>query len=185
MTSPLTPAQQRKQAAKRARNKKIGNVAGGAAVIIWIVFGLMLAVGTAAFFTTDTIPSYGPMTTAHAQRQCVVQAERALAESDHGPSQIVDPAGGDTVEIEMTHIGKNFTATEARDISDDPVFNHRMPITKLYGSRTDVRLADDNDQLSDKVYSLFCVVDMDAAEAAYEAGERDLDPETEIIAHIE
>lgn len=185
MTSPLTPAQQRRQAAKRARNRKIGNVAGGAAAIIWIIFGLMLAVGAAAFFATDTIPSYGPMTTAHAQRQCVVQAERTLAHNDAAHRRIVDPSGNDAVEIEMTHIGKNFTATEARDISDDPVFGHRMPITKLYGSRTDVRLADDNDQLSDTTYSLFCVVNMDAAEAAYEAGERDLDPETDIVAHIE
>lgn len=185
MTSPLTPDQQRRQAAKRARNRKIGNVAGGAAVIIWIVFGLMLAVGAAAFFTTDTIPSYGPMTTAHAQRQCVVQAERTLTDNDAAHRRIVDPSGSNDVKVEMTHIGKNFTATEARDISDDPVFGHRMPITKLYGSRTDVRLADDNDQLSDKTYSLFCVVDMDAAETAYEAGERDLDPNTEIVAHIE
>lgn len=180
MTSPLTPDQQRRQAAKRARNKKIGNVAGGAAVIIWIVFGLMLAVGAAAFFTTDTIPSYGPMTTAHAQRQCVVQAERSLANDTDSTagSQITDESGNDAVEIEMSQINKNFSASEARDISDNAVFDHTTPITHLYGSRTDVRVAD-------RPATLFCIVDMDAAETAYEAGERDLDPETEIIAHIE
>lgn len=175
MTSSLTPAQQRRQAAKRARNRKIGNVAGGAAAIIWIVFGLMLAVGVAAFFTTDTIPSYGPMTTAHAQQQCVVQAEYQLDDAD---SQITNEDGNDAVEVEMSQINKNFSASEARDISDNAVFNHATPITHLYGSRTEVRV-------DDRPATLFCVVDMDAAEAAYEAGKRDLDPETDIVAHIE
>lgn len=176
--SPLTPAQQRRQAAKRARNKKIGNVAGGIAVIIWIVFGLMLAIGTVAFFTTDTIPSYGPLTTAHAQRQCVVQAGRQLADTNSADSHITSVDGNTAIEVEMSQINKNFSASEARDISDNAVFDHKTPITHLYGSRTEVRV-------DDRPATLFCVVDMDAAKAAYEAGERDLDPNTEIIAHIE
>lgn len=175
----MTPDQQRRQAAKRARNQKIGNVAGGAAAIIWIVFGLMLAVGAAAFFTTDTIPSYGPMTTAHAQQQCVEHAERQLSDgAGITDTRISDENGNIPVEIQISQINKTFTASEARDISDDAVFNHATPITHLYGARVPVRV-------DDRPATLFCVVDMDAAEDAYEAGERDLDPNNEILAHIE
>lgn len=186
-TSPLTSKQQTRRRRKQRRSRTIGNIALGASALIWIIFAIMLAIGAIAFFTTDMIPSYGPLTTAHAQRQCVVQAEHSLNEQGHDTTRIADADGNVPVEIEMSQIGKNFSAHEAQALADNPVFDHRMPITKLYGSRTPIELLPD-DNLADAQgvpATLVCVVNMDAAEAAYDAGEVDLDPARDILTYVE
>ena len=183
-TSPLTDTQRARRRRKQQRSRTIGNIALGASALIWIIFAIMLAIGAIAFFTTDMIPSYGPLTTAHAQRQCVTHAERALHEDGRNNATIADQGGNVPVEVKMSQIGKTFSASEAQALADNPVFDHRMRITKLYGSRTPVTLVHDNNGETTSA-TLVCVVNMDAAEAAYDAGEVDLDPERDIVAYVE
>ena len=163
-------------ARKAARKRGVSKVAWGATFVLWAVFALMLLVGVIAFFSTDTIPSYGPLTKAHAQSQCLTQAQREEGIS----AQLLDPETGKPAEVEMQHIGKAFSASEADDIVNGPVFNHRMPVTRLYGTKMNVVTQPDNTQ-----YVLTCVVNMDAAHAAHDAGDVDLDPNRDIIARLD
>ena len=163
-------------ARKAARKKSVSKVAWGATFVLWAVFALMLLIGAVAFFSTDTIPSYGPLTKAHAQQQCITQAQREEGIS----AQLLDPETGKPAEIEMQHIGKAFSASEADDIVNSGVFDHRMPVTRLYGTKMNVVTQPDNTQ-----YVLTCVVNMDAAHAAHDAGDVDLNPERDIIAKLD
>ena len=171
------PANHRQYLAKKAaRKKRVSTAAWGATFVLWGVFALMLLIGAVAFFSTDTIPSYGPLTKAHAQQQCLVQAQR---EEDISV-QLLNPETNKPVEIELRHISKTFDAGEVDDIINNPVFDHRMPVTRLYGSRMNVITEEDNTP-----YVLTCVINMDAAEAAYDAGNVDLDPDRDIIARLD
>lgn len=163
-------------ARKAARKKSVSKVAWGATFVLWGAFAFMLLVGVVAFFSTDTIPSYGPLTKAHAQQQCITQAQREEGIS----AQLLDPTTGEPAEIEMQHIGKAFSASEADGIINSPVFDHRMPVTRLYGTKMNVVTQPDNTQ-----YVLTCVVNMDAAHAAHDAGDVDLNPERDIIAKLD
>lgn len=163
-------------AKKAARKRSISKVAWGATFILWAVFAFMLLIGVVAFFSTDTIPSYGPLTKAHAQQQCLIQAQREEGIS----AQLLDPETAEPAEIEMQHISKTFTASEVDDIINSPVFDHRMPVTRLYGTKMNVVTQPDNTQ-----YVLTCVINMDAAHAAHDAGDVDLNPDRDIIAHLD
>lgn len=166
---------QQRLAQKAARKKRVSKAAWGATFILWGVFAIMLLIGTVAFFSTDTIPSYGPLTKAHAEQQCVSQAQREEGIS----AQLLDAETNKPVEIEMQHISKAFTASEADDIVNSPVFDHRMPVTRLYGTKMNVVTKSDN-----TAYLLTCVINMDAAHAAHDAGDVDLDPDRDIIAEL-
>ena len=161
---------------KAARKRGVSKVAWGATFVLWAVFALMLLVGAVTFFSTDTIPSYGPLTKAHAQQQCLTQAQREEGIS----AQLLDPETGEPAEVEMQHISKAFSASEADDIVNSGVFDHRMPVTRLYGTKMNVVTQPDNTQ-----YVLTCVVNMDAAHAAHDAGDVDLDPNRDIIARLD
>ena len=163
-------------AKKAARKKRVSTVAWSATFILWTAFALMMLIGAVAFFSTDTIPSYGPLTKAHAQQQCLVQAQR----EENISAQLLDPTTDKPAEIELLHISKTFDAGEVDDIINNPVFDHRMPVTRLYGSRMNVTAEEDNTP-----YVLTCVINMDAAEAAYDAGNVDLDPDRDIIARLD
>lgn len=168
-------SQQQRLAQKAARNKRVSKIAWGATFMLWGVFAIMLLIGAVAFFSTDTIPSYGPLTTAHAGQQCISQAQREEGIS----AQLLDAETNKPVEIEVKHIGKVFTAAEADDIADNPVFDHRMPVTRLYGTKMNVITKPNNTE-----YLLTCAVNMDAAHAAHDAGDVDLDPDRDIIAEL-
>lgn len=166
---------QQRLAQKAARNKRVSKIAWGATFMLWSVFAIMLLIGAVAFFSTDTIPSYGPLTTAHAGQQCLTQAQREEGIS----AQLLDAETGKPAEIEVKHISKTFTANEVDDITDNPVFGHRMPVTRLYGVKMNVVTKPDNTE-----YLLTCAVNMDAAHAAHDAGDVDLDPDRDIIAEL-
>ena len=174
--SPQTPSQTQRLAQKAARKKRVSKIAWSATFIIWTIFAVMLLIGIIAFFSTDTIPSYGPLTTAHAKQQCVTQAQREEGIS----AQLLDPETDKPVELELKHISKAFDAHEADEIVNDPVFGHRMPVTRLYGAKMQVITQPDN-----TAYTLTCAVNMDAAEAAYDADNTDLDPTRDIIARLD
>ena len=163
-------------ARKAARKKSVSKVAWGATFVLWAVFALMLLIGVVAFFSTDTIPSYGPLTKAHAQQQCLTQAQREEGIS----AQLLDPETGQPAEIKMQHIGKAFSASEADDIINSPVFDHHIPVTRLYGTKMNVVTQPDNQS-----YVLTCVINMDAAHAAHDAGDVDINPDRDIIARLD